>query len=293
MVIDPLFLILAGVAITIASISDLKTREVPDWVNFGLIFSGLGLRLIFSVMEQNMWYIVIGLSGLGLAVVIAYAMFYAGQWGGGDAKLLMGLGATLGLDPRSAIDGTFVSLLVNLLFVGGFYGLCWSIGLALKHRKAMKTKLLEYVNEKHIVRARRIMLLTTVIMIAVGFFVQNSILQLTIWTVAFAVFLLFYLWIFAKIVERVCMHKHVDPSKLTEGDWIAYDVVVKGERICGPKDLGISKEQIKKLVSLKKKKLLKTVLIKEGIPFVPSFFIAYAVTLIWGNVLMPFVAALV
>lgn len=293
MVIDPLFLILGGIAITIASISDLKTREVPDWLNFGLIFSGLGLRTIFSVMEHDAWYIGIGLCGLGLAVVISYAMFYAGQWGGGDAKLLMGLGATLGLDPRSALDGTFIALLVNLLFVGGFYGLFWSVGLALKHRRAMKKKLLDYVNEKHIIRARRIMLLTTMMLIAVGFFVQNPILQLTIWTVAFAIFLLFYLWIFAKIVERVCMHKHVDPKKLTEGDWIAYDVVINGKRICGPKDLGISKEQIKKLVALKKKKLLKTVLIKEGIPFVPSFFIAYVVTLSWGNVLMPLIVILV
>ncbi len=290
--LDPLFLILAGIAILLAAISDLKTREVPDWLNFGLIFSGIGLRLIFSIMNLDAWPITIGLAGLGLAVVISYAMFYAGQWGGGDAKLLMGLGATLGLDPRHLADDIFIAFLVNVLIVGGFYGLFWCIGLAIKHHKAMRTKLAEYVQEKHIVRARRIMLTSTLVLVGIAFFTPNMVLQFTILMAAFGAFMLFYLWIFAKIVERVAMHKHVDPEKLTEGDWIAYDIIVGGKRICGPKDLGISKEQIKELALLKKKKLIKTVLIKEGLPFVPSFFLAYIVTLIGGNLLMPLITNL-
>ena len=38
-----------------------------------------------------------GLFGLIVFVVVGYIMFYAGQWGGGDSKLLMGLGALIGL----------------------------------------------------------------------------------------------------------------------------------------------------------------------------------------------------
>ena len=84
------------------------------------------------------------------------------------------------------------------------------------------------------------------------------------------------------------MLKYVNPKELTEGDWIAEDIIVSKKRICGPKDLGIEMRQIKKLISLKKKGKIKKVLIKVGIPFVPSFLIAFVVTYIWGNFLFYF-----
>ena len=78
------------------------------------------------------------------------------------------------------------------------------------------------------------------------------------------------------------MLKLVEPEKLTEGDWIAKDIVVNGKRVAGPKDLGISKAQIKELLGLKKQKKIGKILIKEGIPFVPSFLAAFAVTMLYG-----------
>ena len=80
------------------------------------------------------------------------------------------------------------------------------------------------------------------------------------------------------------MHKLVDPEKLTEGDWIVNDVKVDGKYICGPKDLGIEMQQIKKLIALKKRGKIRKVLMKEGIPFVPSFLLAFAVTIFLGNI---------
>jgi len=95
--------------------------------------------------------------------------------------------------------------------------------------------------------------------------------------------LTFYLWIIIKAVENSCMLKYVKPEQLTEGDWIAKDVKIGGKYITGPKDLGIEKKKIKILIDLYKKRKVKKILIKEGIPFVPSFFIAYIITLIFGN----------
>ena len=74
-------------------------------------------------------------------------------------------------------------------------------------------------------------------------------------------------------------------KKLTEGDWIAKDVVVKGKKICGPKDLGISRKQISRLSKLN----IKKVLVKYGMPFVPSFLLAFIITLLWGNIIFWFV----
>jgi len=80
------------------------------------------------------------------------------------------------------------------------------------------------------------------------------------------------------------MLKKVDVGKLTEGDWIVKDVKVDGKRICGPKDLGISKKQIRQLLRFRARGKIRKVLIKEGMPFVPSFLMGFIVTLFFGMI---------
>jgi prepilin signal peptidase PulO-like enzyme (type II secretory pathway) len=82
------------------------------------------------------------------------------------------------------------------------------------------------------------------------------------------------------------MLKRVHPNKLTEGDWIVKDVVIGGKRITGPSDLGISMPQIRKLRALAAKGKVRAVLIKQGMPFVPSFTFAFLLYLAFGNVLL-------
>ena len=60
------------------------------------------------------------------------------------------------------------------------------------------------------------------------------------------------------------------------------DYFVDGKKICGPKDLGISKKQIRQMIALKQKKKINKIKIKEGIPFVPSFLIAFILSLMFG-----------
>jgi hypothetical protein len=79
------------------------------------------------------------------------------------------------------------------------------------------------------------------------------------------------------------MYKFIVPEKLTEGDWIAKDVVVDKKKIVGPKDLGIEKHQIKQLIELKKKGKISKVKVKYGIPFVPSFLVAFILSLVLGS----------
>ena len=106
------------VGLLVGTFTDIKTREVPDWVNFGLIFSGIGLRLLFSVFSFDWSFLIDGVFGLGVMVLFGYLMFYTGQWGGGDSKLLMGLGALLGL--QFSINSLLVVFLINVLLVGAF-----------------------------------------------------------------------------------------------------------------------------------------------------------------------------
>ena len=63
------------------------------------------------------------------------------------------------------------------------------------------------------------------------------------------------------------------------------DDVKHGKKvICSPKDLGISKAQIAELKKLK----IKSVVVKEGIPFVPSFLLSFLVTMYIGNIILHF-----
>lgn len=268
----------------IASVTDFKTREVPDWLNFSLIAIGFGVRLLFSLTFWNKSYIIEGLYGFGLGFLLAYGMFYSGQWGGGDSKMLMGLGALLGL--RLSLSSAFVSFLINLLFVGAIYGFLWSLYLSFKNRRSFLKKFRDYISNKYLRRARIVVLVMGLIFVFMIFFISDSVLRLLLVVFFIFSFALVHLWAFVKAVEEACMLKWVHPEKLTEGDWIAKPVTIKGKYICGPKDLGITKKQIALLMRLSKKNRVRKILIKEGIPFVPSFFIALLVAVFYGNLVL-------
>ncbi len=279
---------LSFTALLIGSITDLKTREVPDWVNYGLILSGVGLNLLFSAIYSNPSFIINSLVGLAIFFGIAYIMFYAGQWGGGDSKMIMGLGAMLGIDVSFKTQQFLVGFFVNALLVGAAYGLLWSVFLVLKNKKKFSREAKKELSQKKAVKYKKVILAVLVLLLISVFFVEFGYLRILILSSALLILTTFYLWIFAKAIEKSCMHKLVEPARLTEGDWIVNEIFVNKQYICGPKDLGISKSQIKKLVGLYKKGKVRKVLIKEGIPFVPSFFIAFAATLVAGNPLILF-----
>ena len=277
---------LSFMAILIGSITDLKTREVPDWLNYGFIISGVGLNLLFSVVYSNSSFIINSIVGLLIFFGIAYIMFYTGQWGGGDSKILMGLGAMLGIDVRFKAPQFLLGFFINALFVGAVYGLLWSILLVLKNKQKFCKEFRAILSKDFVAKTKKIIAVTLVLLFIPLFFIKLYHIQILILSLAFLVLTTFYLWIFVKAVEKSSMHKLAEPSNLTEGDWIVNDVFVDKQYICGPKDLGISKRQIKKLIGLYKQGKVKKILIKEGIPFVPSFLIAFIVTLIFGNLLL-------
>ena len=94
--IDLFLLILGLIWLIVASIQDIKKREVANWLSFSLIAFALVYRAFYSVLFFDLWFFLYGLIGLILFVGLAYAFYYARIFAGGDAKLLMGLGAILG-----------------------------------------------------------------------------------------------------------------------------------------------------------------------------------------------------
>ena len=126
---------LAFAVLLAGSVTDLRTREVPDWVNYGLMISGIALNVLFSIIYSNAAFIVNSLIALLVFFGIAYLMFQFGQWGGGDSKMLMGLGATIGLDLSFKSQQFLFGFFINALLAGAIYGLLWSAMLALKNKK--------------------------------------------------------------------------------------------------------------------------------------------------------------
>ena len=266
----------------IGSITDLRKREVPDYVSYGLIFAAFASATLYAIVAWDYRPLVQTIMGFLIGMGIAYAMFYLGQWGGGDSKLIMGLGAIIGFN-AFALFGDYnywlLILLINIIIVGAVYGLFWSAYLALSHRAQFKKALLAISRKRNILIMRRIALGALVILLALTILVVPEEYKLFLFIIIAAAFFIFYLWIFVKVIEQGCMVKTIPIAKLTEGDWIYTDVYVGKKYVAGPKDLGISQEQIALLKKYEKQGKIKKITIKEGIPFIPAFLIAFIITM--------------
>lgn len=272
-----ILLFIAFLGLLYGSYTDIKTREVPDWVSYSLIISGLGLRALYSAINLDWAFLISGLIGFGIFFALAWILFYTGQWGGGDAKVLMGLGALIGFE---LTPFTFlISFFINLLLVGALYGIIWSIYLAIKNKNKFSKEFRKLSNK--IKRIKMIMFVLVFLIIILSFFASDLSTRILSLILAILIYLGYYAYVFMKTVENSSMYKMYDIKRLTEGDWIVKVIKHKGKYICGPKDLGITKEQIKLL----KKYKIKQVLVKEGIPFIPPKLIAFIVTYFWGNIL--------
>lgn len=277
-----LFMIIGFVALVFASVVDIKIREVPNWLSYSLIVIGLGVRLIYSLMISDFSYIIYGLVGFGVFFALANLMYYTKQWGGGDSKLLMGLGAMFGNFWEISLLGFsyelpfLVSLLVNIFVAGTVYGLIYSIFLALKHKKEfLKEFKLRKFNELKIVSLIIFLLLIISLLV-----IDERFLGLVL---VFLLLILFACLVlsFMKIVEDISLYKTIDVNKLVEGDWLAKDVVVGKRTICHMRNIGVTRGDI----SLLKRNKIKRVFVKEGIPFVPSFLIGFLFTIFFSDVI--------
>jgi prepilin signal peptidase PulO-like enzyme (type II secretory pathway) len=89
------------------------------------------------------------------------------------------------------------------------------------------------------------------------------------------IFILPYLLKFAESLEEAAMKKNIKVSRLTIGDWLAREVRV-GKKIIKPNWEGLNEKELKIIRGSK----IKRVWVKEGIPFVPVFLIAFIILVV-------------
>ncbi len=264
-----------------AVVSDLRTLEVPDWINYAGIGAGLGIHTIYSLQGWTYLPTLSSIAGLLIGLALASLMFYTGQWGGGDAKLLMAMGALIGFEKN--IFGFGAGFIVNLMIFGAVWGLVWSFGLGIKNSGKVWRTYLALRQKKAYLKLRWMTIISTALLLAACFIFKE--VQLELFALAAFTYAMSQFTIFAKSVELTAMHKWVTPDKLTEGDWLVHAVKSGKTEVIPPK-LGLEKKQVKILQKLYKEKKINKVLVKYGVPFTPSFLLAFVTTMIWGNFIL-------
>ncbi len=283
MVIELILITLGILGLLIASITDLRTREVPDTISIGLIVIGLILRLSNSIITSDWKYFTTALIWLIIFYILGAIMYYTKQWGGGDSKLLMALGVLyatppLTLNPVTSSVPFPITILFNILLVGSIYGILWSLFLIIKHFKKFKKPFTTSINKtKHL---KKITILELILAIIIILLIPE--LKFLILSLALIIIIYPYLYLAIKIVEQISFYKIVPVKRLTEGDWVSRDVYKNNKLIYSKKNYGIEKKDIQKLIKAK----IKSVQIKEGIPFIPAFLIGTLIALFFGNIVL-------
>jgi len=282
--LDILLIIITVIWLTFASISDLKTREVPDWISFSLIIIAVAFLLIQVISERSLKLLINPLIFGITFTIIAYTMYYTKQWGGGDTKLLIPLGIIFSTYPELNYFNPILNfpfpmiLLINIFVIGTLYCLFYSFYLAIKHKERFIKEFKK--NEFKKAKIIAVILALSLVIITIYLPYPKNILFLLL---ALLMLITPYLIAFVKSVEKSCMLEKVSTSKLTEGDWVMEDIYHNKKLILSKNNLGVTRNEIEII-----KKIKKEVLVKNGLPFIPSFLIAVIVSLIFGSLFFPF-----
>ncbi|NCO11303.1 hypothetical protein CO038_03110 [Candidatus Pacearchaeota archaeon CG_4_9_14_0_2_um_filter_39_13] len=256
------FLFFFGAAwMLFASVNDFKTREVPNWLNFSLIAVALAYRGFYSISAGSSEFFIYGILGVLIFTALGFAFYYGRAFGGGDAKLLFAVGAILPFSrPEDLIlvSAVFVFLLFG---IGAAWSFAYSIFLMKGNSRKVIRKFADIDNWK-----KGVMAVSFIFGVVLGIYFEGYL--------RFSFILLGLapgLYIYAKIMDEVCMIKMIPAKKLREGDWLYKDARVAGKLIKRSVH-GLTNEEIEFL-----RKHKKSVLIRDGIPFTINFLFALMV----------------
>jgi Flp pilus assembly protein protease CpaA len=246
-----LFLIIAFIGLAAAAVSDIKKREVADWLSYSLFASLFALAAVYSILQSSFTPLLeSALFALGIYAVSSI-LYYAKLIGGADVKLITAISPIFIF--MNALN--FFSILV---LASGAYGILYAVVLAALNREKLRGKI-----------KLNFLLLFFCIALAAGLLLKSTVLVLVSVIIVSP-----YLIFFISAVEKNILTKIYLPSRLTEGDWLLKDIKIRGKIIKARAD-GLSKSDIRLI-----KKANAKVWIKEGVPYVPVFLIAFILSLL-------------
>ena len=252
----------------VATIQDIKKREVANWLNYSLIAFSLAYLLFYSIYTKNSSFFLYGAAGFIVFFILANILYYAKAFAGGDAKLLMGLGTIFPYTSYFSIIPIALIFCLLLFLVGAFYSLLYSIPIAITNKKIFSSSF-----SKTLKKYYKFLILTVPLLIL------NFLTPFPFNPLFLILFLILPLYIYTSSIEK-CLIKLYPPSRLTEGDWILSDIKLKSHTVKKTVH-GLSKEDIKAL-----RKANKSILVKEGIPFIPAFLISLIIMVFFSSSLL-------
>lgn len=251
--------ILAVLGSAIAGLWDLKTTEVPDEIPILMCFGGAAYWY-FQWITSGIAYpfiisIVFGLIVLGLGL----AMYHKKAWGEADAWILAAVAFMVPLYSTGEIF--FADYIFNFLIVSVVYMVLYSlvIGLANKSTFGLFVKGVR----------KRWFIVFPVLTACILAGATLPLMQFPAFLLAFMVLF----WIYARVIENNVFKRQIHVKDLKAGDVLLEE-----------KWIGVTQEDVDRL---RKNDADSYVTIKDGVRFVPVFAITLAVTLLWGNVLLP------
>lgn len=272
---------------------DLKTTEVPDSVPLGMAVAGLVIHA-FQAYSTGTLFPLYSAAAVSLGyLAFGYILYYTGQWGEADVLLLGAVGFVLPTAPQffsgtaAALPWTIYPLifLLNTFIVGGVYSILYAFAVALGSGKVKKAFYEDITkNRQTIIRIALFAIFGVALMSlyfgsATTYPASFFLIQAAIILPAFAGLYLIYR--FAIIVDKHAFRKKIPASQLREGDVLAESIRAGGLNLSGKLFVGLEKSDVKKIQKVKK-----SVLIKEGIRYGPTFFLALLATWLFGNLLM-------
>ncbi|MBE5727804.1 prepilin peptidase [Candidatus Parvarchaeota archaeon] len=268
MIYSPLLIVIYGFIIFILSLAsafDIKSREVPDFISYVFLVGAILLILILAIYEDSLQVLEFIPLSFALLFGFAYLMYRLGQWGGGDAKLMLGFSFLFtNISLNSSLS--FVNLFINMLLFGGFYGLFAILALGVIKHKEMKQRMKIYDYVLLVAGAIAIILVYFLIVYPLNILISLMVLLLVV---------IRYIY----IVSMELMYRDISVSKLTEGDWLADDVIKDGKIVIRRTNIGLTAEDINKL----KSEEVKQVRVKIGLPFIPGILLGAIVTIFFLN----------
>lgn len=256
--------VIAFAWVLFAVAEDFKKREVANWLNYSLLIFALAIRAFYSIFSWDCRPLLFGFFGVAVFFVLGHVFYYSRVFAGGDAKLMIALGAVLPFENNLYSNSMIMLFFVfALLFAGVFYSLFYSASLVAQKRREFGIDF-----KKRIFKSKNLIFVSLVF--AILFLVTGLLLNIELIPVlALIVFIFPYLYIYTKSIEKVCLTKRIGAGELTEGDWLVNDIFVSGRKIEAKWD-GVTKKQLK----LIQNKYHRKILVKYGIPFTPAFLIA-------------------
>jgi len=269
-----IFIALSGTLI--ASYYDLKTTEIPDYLPIVMIVAGILLNLFNFLITKNSEYLFLSIMNGIVFSIIGFSMYFAGQWGAGDAFLLSAVGFLIPKNFFLSEDFPFLfTYLVNLFFLGSAYMIIYSIVYAIREKAAIKY--FKSQIRKFYWAIFVLFVLFLIVSSILSYLVFDSIsLKLVIISSVSSIALVI-LWLFSRSVEKSFV-KRIPISKLKVGD-----VLLESKRWDG-----ITEEKLREI----KKSGKKYVYIKTGVCFAPAFPIALIYTFLFGNSVLNFIKLL-